>query len=170
MLSSFRLARLQPFWLLLVLTQLVGCGFHLKGYQQPSTALNGLYVMESDLQDSVASILRRDLQNGGVAMASDTETARFSLLVTQEKFSSRVLSVDANGKALDNEIRLVVSFRLIPAELDETAAEQQLELVRQLSFSGSDELGQRNEAALMKNDMRNDMASQIIRRLEVQLR
>ncbi|MEL0585615.1 MAG: LPS assembly lipoprotein LptE [Candidatus Thiodiazotropha sp. (ex. Lucinoma kazani)] len=170
MLNSFQLTRLQPFWLLLILSPLVGCGFHLKGYQQPSTVLNGLYVMESDLQDSVASILRRDLQNGGVVMAPDAENARFSLQITQEKFSSRVLSVDANGKALDNEMQLVVTFRLIPADPDETATEQQLELVRQLSFSGSDELGQRNESALMVTDMRNDMASQIIRRLEVQLR
>ncbi|MCU7846874.1 MAG: hypothetical protein KZQ89_02520 [Candidatus Thiodiazotropha sp. (ex Lucinoma kastoroae)] len=170
MLNSFQLARLQPFWLLLVLSPLVGCGFHLKGYHQVSTVLNGLYVMESDIQDSVADILRRDLQNGGVVMAPDAETARFSLQITQEKFSSRVLSVDANGKALDNEMQLVVTFRLIHADPDETATEQQLELVRQLSLSGSDELGQRNESASMVTDMRNDVASQIIRRLEVQLR
>ncbi|MCU7881463.1 MAG: hypothetical protein KZQ66_11565 [Candidatus Thiodiazotropha sp. (ex Lucinoma aequizonata)] len=125
--------------------------------------------MESDMQDSVADILRRNLQNGGVIMASDAETARFSLLITQEIFSSRVLSVDANGKPLDNEMQLVVTFRLTPADPDETATEQQLELVRQLSFSGRDELGERNESALMINDMRNDMASKIIRRLEVQL-
>ncbi|MCU7889413.1 MAG: hypothetical protein KZQ59_15325 [Candidatus Thiodiazotropha sp. (ex Lucinoma aequizonata)] len=121
------------------------------------------------MQDSVADILRRNLQNGGVIMASDAETARFSLLITQEIFSSRVLSVDANGKPLDNEMQLVVTFRLTPADPDETATEQQLELVRQLSFSGRDELGERNESALMINDMRNDMASKIIRRLEVQL-
>jgi outer membrane lipopolysaccharide assembly protein LptE/RlpB len=38
--------------------------------------------------------------------------------------------------------------------------------MRQLSFSGDDELGQRNETNLMKYDMRNEMAEQIIRRLE----
>ena len=47
---------------------------------------------------------------------------------------------------------------------------QSLELVRQLSYSGTDELGQRNEAALLTNDMRNDLANQIIRRLEVLLK
>jgi LPS-assembly lipoprotein len=152
--------------LLLLLT---GCGFHLKGYAQPSAALNGLYIVAGDDIDTVAGVLQRELLGGGVILSPDRSAAKYVFQVLEEKFSSRVLSVDANGKALDNELRLQARVRLT-ARSGMAPHEEQLELVRQLSFSGSDELGQRNESALMMEDMRRDLAAQIIRRMEAGLR
>ena len=149
---------------------LAGCGFHLKGYTQPSAALNGLHILGGDEPESLAGVLQSDLLAGGVILMPDRESAKYTVQIIREKFSSRVLSVDANGKALDNEIRLQAEVRLIPSEQGGASEEQQLELVRQLSFSGSDELGQRNETTLMMGDMRRDMSAQIIRRLEARLK
>ena len=157
-------------WLAGVLLLLLsGCGFHLKGYAQPSAALNGLYIVAGDEIDTVAGVLQRELLGGGVILSPDRGAAKYVFQVLEEKFSSRVLSVDANGKALDNELRLQARVRLT-ARSGMEPHEEQLELVRQLSFSGSDELGQRNETALMKEDMRRDLATQIIRRMEAGLR
>ncbi|MCG7984010.1 MAG: LPS assembly lipoprotein LptE [Candidatus Thiodiazotropha lotti] len=152
-----------------LLLLLSGCGFHLKGYAQPSAALNGLYIVAGDQIDTVAGVLQRELLGGGVILSPDRESAKYVFQVLEEKFSSRVLSVDANGKALDNELRLRARVRLT-ARSGTEPHEEPLELVRQLSFSGSDELGQRNETALMMVDMRRDLAAQIIRRMEAGLR
>jgi LPS-assembly lipoprotein len=153
-------------WPLLLLLALTGCGFHLKGYQQAaSSALNGLYVEGGEARDTVASVLAHNLHIGGVKLAVDAESAKALVNITREQLRSRVLAVDANGKALDSELHLQVSFRLTRAS-EEGPITQSLEVVRQLSYSGTDELGQRNEAALLTGDMRNDMANQIIRRLE----
>ncbi|MCG7928288.1 MAG: hypothetical protein JAY67_22445, partial [Candidatus Thiodiazotropha taylori] len=130
-----------------MLLTLSGCGFHLKGYAQPSAALNGLYIVAGDRIDTVAGVLQRELLGGGVILSPDRQAAKYLFQVLEEKFSSRVLSVDANGKALDNELRLLARVRLT-ARSDMQPHEESLELVRQLSFSGSDELGQRNETAL----------------------
>ncbi|MGD9163140.1 MAG: LPS assembly lipoprotein LptE [Chromatiales bacterium] len=155
--------------LLLLLLTLSGCGFHLKGYQQAaSPALNGLYVERGEERGTLAGTLAHNLRTGGVELAADARSAKARVKITQERLQSRVLAVDANGKALDSELQLEASFRLTPASGDEPTT-QTLELVRQLSYSGSDELGQRNEAALLADDMRNDMANQIIRRLEALL-
>jgi LPS-assembly lipoprotein len=158
--------------LALLLLSLAGCGFHLNGYAHPSQALNGIFIPGGEVSDTLAGALQESLLNGGVIFAPDAQTARYRLQVTQEKFSSRVLSVDANGKALDQEIRLQAEFRLsIPSSSgEESREEQSLELVRQLSYSGSDELGQRNEAELLMSEMRYDMASQVIRMLEVRMK
>ncbi|MET0050522.1 MAG: LPS assembly lipoprotein LptE [Candidatus Thiodiazotropha sp.] len=162
---------LQTGLLTLLLLSLAGCGFHLKGFAQPSQALNGIFIPGGEVPDTLAGVLQEDLLNGGVIFAPDAKTARYRLQVTREKFSSRVLSLDANGKALDQEIRLQAEFRLsIPSSSGEESREEQaLELVRQLSYSGSDELGQRNEADLLMNDMRHDMAAQAIRMLEARM-
>lgn len=153
-----------------LLILLNGCGFHLKGYAQPSAALNGLYIVGGNEQQTLAGVLQSDLLAGGVILAADKASAKYAFQVLQEKFSSRVLSVDANGKALDNELRLQAKVRLTSPGVGNKPHEEQLQLVRQLSFSGSDELGQRNETRLMKSDMRRDLSAQIIRRLEAGLR
>jgi LPS-assembly lipoprotein len=160
------------FWpsLALLLLTLAGCGFHLTGYQQPvSPALDGLYVVDGDQRDSLAGVLQLNLRIAGVKLAADAESARYRLQILRENFQRRVLAVDANGKALDSELQLRASFRLMRASGGEPL-EQQLELVRQLSYSGADELGQRNEQAQLAGDMRSDMANQIIRRLEARLK
>ncbi|MCU7842367.1 MAG: hypothetical protein KZQ93_00845 [Candidatus Thiodiazotropha sp. (ex Monitilora ramsayi)] len=153
----------------LALLSLSGCGFHLKGYQQAaSPALDGLYVLNGDQRDTLAGTLQRNLRIAGVNLAADAESSRHRLQIIQEQVKSRVLAVDASGKALDSEFRLTASFSLIPATGEPHEA-QHLELVRQLSYSGDDELGRRNEASLLMEDMRNEMANQIIRRLEALL-
>ncbi|MCU7907157.1 MAG: hypothetical protein KZQ76_15245 [Candidatus Thiodiazotropha sp. (ex Epidulcina cf. delphinae)] len=167
---SRRITPLSSLWLLLIPFLFAGCGFHLKGYRQASPILNGLFIMGGDEREGLAGVLRDILLSGGVVLDSDAASARYRLQITEESFHSRVLSVDANGKALDNEMRLEAAFRLHQAQAGATPPVQRLELVRQLSYSGSDELGQRNEAALMVQDMRQDMAGQIIRRLEALLK
>ncbi len=159
--------------LALLLLTLAGCGFHLKGYAHPSQALNGIFIPGGGATpDTLAGVLQEALLNGGVIFAPDAKTARYRLQVIREKFSNRVLSVDANGKALDQEIRLQAEFRLsMPSSSgEESREEQSLELVRQLSYGGSDELGQRNEAELLMSEMRHDMASQVIRMLEARMK
>jgi LPS-assembly lipoprotein len=156
-------------WLLL-LPLPTGCGFHLKGYQQAaSPALDGLYVVGGEQRDSLAGNLYLNLRTGGVKLAAAEQGARARVEITHERLQSRVLAVDAGGKALDLEFRLEAGFRLTLAA-DATTRSDTLELVRQLSYSGDDELGRRNEEALLKSDLRNEMANQIMRRLERLLR
>jgi LPS-assembly lipoprotein len=142
------------------------CGFHLKGYGQLSPALNGLYIRGFQKQESLAAVLHENLLLRGATLADGPDSARLVIEIVQEKFTSRVLAVDASGKALDEELNLSALVRARVPNSTAKGVEQPLELVRQLSFSGDDELGQRNEANLMKYDMRSDMAEQIIRRIE----
>ncbi|MES9992454.1 MAG: LPS assembly lipoprotein LptE [Candidatus Thiodiazotropha sp.] len=153
-------------WLGLLSALVGGCGFHLKGYQKLSPALNGLYIFGFQDRQSLAGLLYDNLQARGALLADDVESSRLTLKVVEEKFTSRVLSVDAGGKALDRELRLTTLISARVTQAEERSVEQQLELTRQLSFSGDDELAQRNETELLKYDMRNEMAEQIIRRLE----
>ena len=156
-------------WLLLLLV-LNGCGFHLKGYQQAaSPVLDGLYVEGGEGRNTLAGVLAHNLRTGGVKLAAEPGVAKAQVKITTDRLQRRVLAVDANGKALDSEFLLRASFRLTTA-IGTEPEEQSLELVRQLSYSGTDELGQRNEAALLASDMRNEMANQIIRRLEALLK
>jgi len=156
--------------LIVLLLGLSGCGFHLKGYHQASENLDGLYVMQGEQRTSLAGVIRRELTVAGVKLAASPAQALQRLQITREQFDQRVISVDANGKVLEYELRLAAAFEVLPVSSEgQSLPRQDLELTRQLTLSDADELGRRNEAALMHIDMRQDMAGQIIRRLQAQL-
>ncbi|MEN8178261.1 MAG: LPS assembly lipoprotein LptE [Pseudomonadota bacterium] len=157
-------------WSLAILLLLSGCGFHLKGYHQASPNLDGLFVEQGEQRATLAGVIRRELSVAGVKLAGSPALARNRLRITQEQFGRRVISVDANGKVLEYELRLDAGFEVLAATGGKNLPVQILELTRQLTLSDADELGQRNEAALMRGDMRLDMAGQIIRRLQAQLK
>ena len=71
---------------------------------------------------------------------------------------------------LEYELRLDARFDVLAPDNSQRLPVQALELTRQLTLSGDDELGKRDEAAMMRVDMRLDMAGQIIRRLQAQLK
>jgi len=157
-----------PFLLLLLL--LAGCGFHLRGYQQTTPELDGLYIAAAEQRESLAGVLRRQLRSAGVRLAATPEGADKRLRILDERFTQRVLSVDGNGKALEYELRLRVRFALAGADGVEQPQAQPLDLVRRLLLSGEDELAQRNELTLLKADMREELASRLIRRLQAHFR
>jgi len=157
-------------WSWLILLLLAGCGFHLKGYHQASPALDGLFVLNAGQRGSLAEVIQRDLRTSGAALATSDEQAKHLLHIRPEQFKRRVTSVDENGKVLEYELRLEAGFSVKDATGSESVPEQPLELVRHLAFSGDDELGRQSEEALLKADMRSDLANQIIRRLEVLLK
>jgi len=154
---------------LTVLLLLVGCGFHLKGYHQASPNLDGLFIVQMDDGGLVREI-RQQLLVSGVKLAATAEQSKNLLRILQEQFSQRVISVDANGKVLEYELLMQASFSVAATGDPEPPTPRRLELTRQLTFSGTDELGRRNEAELMRSDMQTDMASQIIRQLQAQLK
>ncbi len=157
-------------WSLTILLLLSGCGFHLKGFQQVTPNLDGLYVEQGDQRGTLAGVIQRELLVAGVKLAASIDQSKNRLRITQERFSQRVISVDANGKVLEYELRLDAKYAVRIPQGGERLPEQTLELTSQLVLSNADELGKRNEAALMRVDMRVDMAGQIIRQLQAQLK
>jgi outer membrane lipopolysaccharide assembly protein LptE/RlpB len=156
---------------LALLLLVAGCGFQLKGYQQQvSPNLDGLFIVQEEGQGSLAGEIRQQLLISDVKLAATAAQAKSILSIPQERFNQRVISVDANGKVLEYELLLQASFTLAKAGDKEPPVPQNLELTRQLTSSGSDELGLRSEAELMRSDMRTDMAGQIIRQLQAQLK
>jgi LPS-assembly lipoprotein len=152
------------------LVLLAGCGFQLKGFQLESPHLDGLYIVDGDQQDSLAGVIQEELSVADVKLARSAEQATNRLHVREQKYTQRVISVDANGKVLEYELRLQAKFDVMTPSGELRIPQQSLELTRQLTFSGADELGRRNEAQMLRADMLTDMAGQIIRRLQAQLK
>jgi LPS-assembly lipoprotein len=157
------------FLTLSILLLLAGCGFHLKGFQQASSTLEDLFIHGSDNRQSLAGTIRRNLQQSGVKLAQAASSAQYQMWIHHERFRQRVVSVDANGKALEYELGLNAQFSLLDSQGRKLVSRQELDLVRQVSFSGDDELGKRAEIQLVQADMRREMGWRIIREAEAKV-
>jgi LPS-assembly lipoprotein len=157
------------FLTLCLLFLLAGCGFHLKGFQQTSSTLEGVFIKDADNRKSLAGTIRRNLLQSGVKLVESADSARYQLQIHSERFRQRVASVDANGKALEYELSLNAQYSLLDGQGRALVSRQPMDLLRLLSFSGDDELGKRAEIQLTKEDMHREMGWQIIRQAEAQV-
>ncbi len=155
-------------WVVLVLL-LSGCGFHLKGYQQATPNLDGLYIQGDAGRASLAAMLRQELSASGAKLAASEAAARHHLQVLKDQIEYRALSVDANGKALEYELKLTVEYQVTAATGEQRIEPQSLQVLRQLIYNGTEELGRRNEAALVQQEVRRNLAGQILRQLQARL-
>ncbi len=102
-------------------------------------------------------------------LAASEAAARHHLQVLKDQIEYRALSVDANGKALEYELKLTVEYQVTAATGEQRIEPQSLQVLRQLIYSGTEELGRRNEAALVQQEMRRNLAGQILRHLQARL-
>ena len=109
-----QLARL-PFIVLVSISLLSGCGFHLRGDTKIPADFNPIYLDASELNARQLSQLQQTLQRAGAELATDPESAQ-RLWVDLGSPSSRII---ADSGVSDVELRRVsmsLKFRLVDAD------------------------------------------------------
>ena len=154
--------------LLMTLSILTGCGFHLRGSIEIPPALNPLY-----LQSAPGSPVRRaieDLLSGSdVRLTENPAEAKLILRILSENRSSRVAAVDANGKTLAFELHYLVRFDAVAPDGAQKVPPQTLDLVRNFDNPDVEVLGKQLEEELIYQDFATDAADRILMRLRAVL-
>jgi len=153
---------------LLLLLSLTACGFHLRGSVELPPALATMAVQDAKPATDIAPELRNALKNSGTQVS---ETASMVLALKAEQYGKRVLSVDSSGRAQEYGLSYTVRFLLkgVGTESErETVwlAEQTVTQTRDLRFDATAVLGAASEEAQLREEMRRDAVSQILRRLQ----
>lgn len=146
---------------------LTGCGFRMRGSQQaesgkrlPFTSLHVGAPPESTL----GSALRRQLAFGASLTETLTEAdARLEILRNQ--FERDIVSLTGGGRVREYQISQTVLFRLIDRNGDELIPTTRLRAQREYSFNDSEVIAHEREEALLIRHMEEDLANQIVRRL-----
>jgi LPS-assembly lipoprotein len=153
--------------LVLLVLLLAGCGFQLRGQgvdlggSLPApVAITGLPPYGP---------LRREiglqLEGAGVRLTDDAAGAAAILAVSGRRSDTRLLSVNSRNKAVEYVLEEAAEFTLRAAG-GETLVEPQSIQVRRIQYRPEDAiLGSDNEAELLREDMRRDLAAQMLRRL-----
>jgi LPS-assembly lipoprotein len=148
---------------LILLLSLTSCGFHLRGSVQLPPELTEMAVRDASPATLIAADLRRALGERGVRVF---DTASMVLQLHGEAAGKRVLSVSREGKAQEYGLSYTVRFSVRDAAGALWLAEQAVTTSRDLRFDANAVLGTGSEEAQLREEMRRDAVTQILRRLQ----
>jgi LPS-assembly lipoprotein len=160
----YRLAKLAC--LLAAFSCLIGCGFQLKGTGSSgqSIGLQGLELRLVSLQpqSDLTREVSRELSNAGAVLTDDVDPA-LQLTLQTEQFIQRNVSLTAQARAAELELTLSVDFVFEQTEQDPTDARATVS--RQMLNDPRNIVGKTEELRLLREEMRRDLAAQIVRRI-----
>jgi LPS-assembly lipoprotein len=143
---------------------LASCGFKLRGAQ--TLPIDTLYLalpVNSPVGAEITRVVRSST-NARVVPERKEAQAIFELLGEQRE--REVLSVNAQGRAREYQLRLRATFRVTSPNGNELIAPTALVARRDIAFNESELLAKESEEALLYRDMQSDLVRQMVNRLK----
>jgi len=144
---------------------LVGCGFQLKGSGQtgaPELAGMTVRLVSAQPRSELTREVTRELTHSGTSLVDDADAA-ITLILEAEQFTQRNVSLTAQARAAELELTLSAAFTLTQGEQDPVDARAVVS--RQMLNDPRNVVGKTEELRLLREEMRRDLAAQIVRRI-----
>ncbi|MEM9623277.1 MAG: LPS assembly lipoprotein LptE [Pseudomonadota bacterium] len=159
-----RTATLQRYgWIVLLMSVLAGCGFQLRSYNFDS-AVNG-FALTGDTNLAVTEPLRRGLLSAGAAELAPDEAGLVVDLLDQREERRSVTSA-GQARAAEYEVMYAVRYRLLGPQQEELLAPTWVERERVFRIDRDNIVGSSEEQALLRREMIQDIAGQIVRSMD----
>jgi LPS-assembly lipoprotein len=143
---------------------LSGCGFKLRGAQNlPVETLFLALPVNSGLGAEISRVVR---SSTNARVVTDRKQAQAIFELLGESREREVLSVNAQGRAREYQLRLRSTFRVIDPNGTELIPPTTLTARRDISFNESELLAKESEEGLLYRDMQSDLVRQMVMRLQ----
>ena len=159
---------MRTFWVtgwLTIASLLVGCGFHLRGQAAFVLPFQSIYVQSANEYTPFIGQMKRALQVAGVQLAESADKAQLILHIVSETTGKQILSLSGAGRVREFQLRYTLSFRAYDPMQQDWLPAGEIALLRNLTYDDAQVLAKEQEEALLYQDMRNDAAQQMLRRL-----
>lgn len=160
--------QLSPVYYLFILSlfTLASCGFQLRGEVKLPAELRPVYIL-SENADSIGSAIRWRLAEQGIELASKREDAKLLIILSDEVWNRRVLSVSAlSGKLEEIELTYRLDMRAEKTNGTELLPTVRFNSVRDFTFNEQAVLAKDAEEHVLRQELREDLVNQVLRRLE----
>ncbi|MCP4702939.1 MAG: hypothetical protein GY862_39670 [Gammaproteobacteria bacterium] len=142
------------------------CGFHLRGAVDLPESLASVYI-QADKKGFLAGTVQRALRERGVNIAETIEKAGIVVALRDEKTERRVLSVSAvSGKQEEVELNQHVDLEVFKPDGTVLLKKRRLSLVRDFTYDETAVLAKDTEERILREELRRDLAIQILYSLE----
>ena len=154
---------------LLVLTALLGaCGFQLRGTGLSGTLLPEDWKRMSLVTGNPNSELSREIDTRFAANGiewTERDGANYLLRVGPEQFTQQNLSLNSEARAAEFELTLKARFTVSDAAGQVVMEEADAIVVKQMENDPRNVVGKAEEIALLRGEMRGELAEQMLRRI-----
>jgi LPS-assembly lipoprotein len=158
-------------WLPLLLSlALSACGFHLRGAVAIPAVLKETRIVGVAEYAPLALELKRVLVNAGAKVLPAKAKAAATIVISQDNYKRRVLSVDAQGRAAEYGLVYTLSFQVNDAAGKPIVSNQTIELNRDFRFDPNAVLAKESEEQQIRADMIRMAVHQMMRRVDAALK
>ncbi len=159
-------------WITLLITLLLlnGCGYQLRQAAQLPASISPIIINGIGRYTELGKEIAIRLKSDTVEVTSERSEAKTMLNISRYRRQNRTLSVDASGKVAQTEIKHTLEFTLIDASGKALIPTQSIVVVRDYINTEEQKLGKVTEASQLVEGMQQELARQIITRMQAQLK
>ena len=154
--------------LVLLVAIIAGCGFHLRGTGAATFSVDRIHVSATNAYGEMQRALEAALTEAGATLVDDN--APYSVMLGSERTTRRPVATTQDNSVAEYEIRLEVSFTLTDQGGTTLIPDSLLSVERIYTFDNANLMGNTREESLLVEEMRNDVAAQVIRRIDASVR
>ena len=154
---------------IVLVAMLCSCGFHLRGTQGFELNVRSVNVAAANAYGELSRELERSLRAQKIEVTSSSE-AEYNIRIASERTSRRPVATSGDISVSEYEVQLTVSFEVFNAAAEVVIEPTTLVTERIYSFDQTSLVGNSEEEELLAEEMRRDLAGQILRRFGATLR
>lgn len=146
------------------------CGFTPRGSISGITDIGAIFV-DAPRGVPIASLLKQEILANNLTLTSDRDQATILIRLTQETQSQRILSVQSTGRVSEYELLHSVNLLVAQGENGGIARydpDQKANLVtvqREYTYDDTGVLGKEDEASILRQEMREELARHLMLRV-----
>lgn len=144
---------------------LSACGFHLRGLGADRISLQEINVTAANQHGETERVLDEALREAGVKLVA-ADKAPYSVRLLNERSTRRSVATTSDVRVAEYGLKLEVQFELLNAAGKQVIAPTTVSAQRVYSFDSSSLVGSSEEEQQLDTEMRRDVASQIISRID----
>jgi LPS-assembly lipoprotein len=155
-------------FILCIVVLLAACGFQLRGTGTSRTALPEAWKSMHLVTDNPNGEFSRNITALFAAHGvqwTDRANAKYNLVLSPERFDQRSLSLNSEARVSEFELTMSSQFSIVDASNKEVMPATPVSIIKQMENDPRNVVGKEGEVQLIQNEMRYELAEQIMRRI-----
>ena len=150
---------------LLMAVVVTSCGWHLRGSGQLAGNISSVHISGADKKSDFYRTLSRSLKAQKVVITGSHTEAEYRIVTLNQRSESRTATVSSGARVSEYQLTELVDMVIFAANGAQLLPRTTLRVERFYDFDENDVQSKNEEAELLKEEMINDLAQQVIRRL-----
>ena len=138
-------------------------GWHLRGSDSTTLQTNSVFLQGQS--GAAYQLIEKRLINKGAL--TSLGNANLVLILEQENIKRRTAAVDGNAQATEYELTLTIDYQVRDAAKKVLRPRSNIRVVRSYNFDQNDVAGKDKEEMIIRKDMQNAAARQILQQLQL---